>query len=132
MKLLYSFGRGKAIYECGDDWRRVHTSGYRTGDEYIRVPRGQETSTYDFRRVHTTGYHAADEYIRVPRDQETSTYDHIRKETSTYKYVSVPKAGDQYIPVGRTRRPAQKVRVSMILNRLELDSNYLRLKIRCL
>ena len=46
---------------CGDDWRRVHASGYRTGDEYIRVPRGQETTTYNRRRVHTIG----DEYIRV-------------------------------------------------------------------
>ena len=32
----------------------VHTNGYRTGDEYIRVPRGQEKSTYDKRRVHTS------------------------------------------------------------------------------
>ena len=39
----------------------MHASGYRTGDEYIRVPRGQETTTYDRRRVHTIG----DEYIRV-------------------------------------------------------------------
>ena len=55
----------KTTDECGDEWRRVHTtrvydwnrvhtSGYRTGDEYIRVPRGQETSTYDWRQVHTS------------------------------------------------------------------------------
>ena len=31
----------KTTDECGDEWRRVHTSGYRTGDEYIGVPRGQ-------------------------------------------------------------------------------------------
>ena len=50
----------KTTDECGDDWRRVHT----TGDEYIRVGivqetstyeyRGQETNTYDRRRVHTS------------------------------------------------------------------------------
>ena len=38
---------------------------HTTGDEYIRVPRCQETSTYECidvrRRVHTIG----DEYIRV-------------------------------------------------------------------
>ena len=60
----------KTTYECGDEWRRVHT----TGDEYVRVGIVQETSTYEClevrRRVHTTG----DEYIRVPRGQETSTY----------------------------------------------------------
>ena len=39
----------KTTNECGDEWRRVHTSGYRTGDECIRVPRGQETSAYDKR-----------------------------------------------------------------------------------
>ena len=76
------------------DWRRVHT----TGDEYIRVGIVQETSTYEClevrRRVHTTG----DEYIRVPRGHETSTYDRRRVHTSRYQY---PKAGDQYIPVGR-------------------------------
>ena len=82
------------------DWRRVHTSGYRTEDEYIRVPRGQETSTYTTgdeyirvgivqdtsryeclevkRRVHMIG----DEYIRMPRGQETSTYDRRRVHTS--------------------------------------------------
>ena len=64
-------------YECLEVRRRVHT----TGDGYIRVPRGQETSTYDRRRVHTTG----DEYIRVPRGQETSTYDKRRVRISTYK-----------------------------------------------
>ena len=30
------------VYECIEARRRVHT----TGDEYIRVPRSQETSTY--------------------------------------------------------------------------------------
>ena len=68
----------KTTYECGDEWRRVHT----TGDEYIRVGIVQETSTYEClevkRRVHTTG----DEYIRVPRGQETSTYDRRRVHTS--------------------------------------------------
>ena len=54
-----------STYECLEVKRRVHM----TEDEYIRVPRGQETSTYDRRRVHTTG----DEYIRVPRGQEMST-----------------------------------------------------------
>ena len=87
------------------DWRLVHTSGYRTGDEYIRVPRGQETSTYEClevrKRVHTTG----DQYIRVPRDQETSTYRYIQVDISRYQY---PKAGDQYILVGR---PLQKVQI---------------------
>ena len=58
---------------------------YTTGDEYIRVPRGQETSTcirqetstyeclevrrrvhvYDSRRVHTSAQRSGDEYIRV-------------------------------------------------------------------
>ena len=56
----------KTTDECGDEWRRVHT----TGDEYIQL----ETSTYEWvsyrRRVHTTG----DKYIRVPRGQEKSTY----------------------------------------------------------
>ena len=33
------------IYECIEVRRRVHA----TGDEYIQVPRGQETSTYDRR-----------------------------------------------------------------------------------
>ena len=47
------------------------------------MPRGQETSTYDRRRVHTTG----DEYIRVPRGQETSAMytigdEYIRVDTS--------------------------------------------------
>ena len=60
----------KTTDKCGDEWRRVHT----TGDEYIRVGIVQETSTYEClevrRRVQTTG----DEYIRVPRGQETSTY----------------------------------------------------------
>ena len=37
-----------------DDWSRVHAT------------------TYDCKRVHTSGYHARDEYIRVPRGQETS------------------------------------------------------------
>ena len=49
----------KTTDECGDEWRRVHT----TGDEYIRVGIVQETSTYEClevrRRVHMTG----DEYI---------------------------------------------------------------------
>ena len=44
----------KTTDERGDEWRRVHTSGYCTGDEYIRVPRGQEMSTYNRRRVHTS------------------------------------------------------------------------------
>ena len=47
----------------------------------MRVPRGQETSTYDRRRVHTTG----DEYTRLLRGQETSTYDRRRVHTSGYK-----------------------------------------------
>ena len=51
----------KTTDECGDDWRRVHT----TRDEYIRVGIVQEMSTYEClevrRQVHTTG----DEYIRV-------------------------------------------------------------------
>ena len=68
----------KTTDECGDEWRRVHT----TEDEYIRVGIVQETSTYEYlevrRRVHTTG----DEYIRVPRGQETSTYDRRRVHTS--------------------------------------------------
>ena len=100
----------KTTDECGDEWRRVHTSGYRTGDEYIRVPRGQETSTNEClevrRRVHTTGdeyievrrrlhttgdeclevrrrvHTTGDEYIRVPRGQETSTYDRRRVHMS--------------------------------------------------
>ena len=63
-----------STYECLEVRRRVHTRG----DEYIRVLRGQETSTYDRRRVHTTG----DEYIQV--------------HTSRYQYA---KAGDQDIPV---------------------------------
>ena len=74
----------KTTDECGDEWRPVHTSGYRTRDEYIRVPRGQETSTYDRRRVHTTG----EEYIRAPRDQETSTYDRRR---AMDEYIRVPR-----------------------------------------
>ena len=76
------------------------------------MPRGQETSTYRQetstyeclevrKRVHTTG----DEYIRVPRGQETSTYKYIQVDISRYQY---PKAGDQYIPVGRMGRPVQK------------------------
>ena len=110
-------GRSRSIYttdECGDEWRRVYT----TGDEYIRVGIVQEKSTYEClkvrRRVHTTG----DEYIRVPRGQEMSTYDWRRVHTSTYKYIQVdiskyqyPKAGDQYIPVGRTGRPVQEVKI---------------------
>ena len=55
---------------------RLETSGYRTGDEYvhttgdeyIRVPRGQEASTYDRRQVHTSRYQypkAGDQYIPV-------------------------------------------------------------------
>ena len=44
----------KTTDECGDEWRRVHT----TGDEYIRVGIVQETSTYEClevrRRVHTS------------------------------------------------------------------------------
>ena len=56
-----------------------------TGHEYIQVPRGQETSTYEClevrRRVHTTGH----EYIQVPRGQEMSTYDRKRVHTSAYK-----------------------------------------------
>ena len=67
---------------------------YTTGDEYIRVPKGQETSTYEClevrRRVHTTG----NEYIQVPRGQETSIYRYIqvdistqKQETSTYQWV---------------------------------------------
>ena len=79
-----------STYECLEVSRRVHT----TGDEYIRVPSGQETSTYEClevrRRVHTTG----DEYIQV--------------DISRYQY---PKAGDQYIPVGRTGRPVQKKQI---------------------
>ena len=80
----------KTTDECRDDRRRVHMSGYRTGDEYTRVHRGQETSTYDRRRVHTTG----DEYIQV--------------DISRYQY---PKAGEQYIPVGKMGRPLQKVQI---------------------
>ena len=68
----------KTTDECGDEWRRVHT----TGDKYIRVGIVQETSTYEClevsRRVHTIG----DEYIRVPRGQQTSTYDRRRVHTS--------------------------------------------------
>ena len=87
-------------------------------ENYRRVRRRMETSTYDWRRVHTSGYHTGDEYIRVPRGQETSTYDRRRVHMSTYKYIQVdisryqyPKAGDQYIPVGRTGRPVQKVQI---------------------
>ena len=65
------------------DWRREDTSGYHAGDEYIRVPSGQGTTTYEClevrRRVHTTG----DEYIQVhfsTQKQETST-----KSTITVK-----------------------------------------------
>ena len=94
----------KTTDECGDEWRRVHT----TGDEYIRVGIVQGTSTYEClevkRRVHTTG----DEYIRVPSGQETSTYKYIQVDISRYQY---PKAGDQYIPAGRTGRPVQKVQI---------------------
>ena len=100
------------------DWRRVHTSGYRTGDEYIRVSRGQETSTYDRRRIHMSAWRSGDEYIR----QEANTYEclevrrrvhmtgdeYIQVHTSRYQY---PKAGDQYIPVCRTGRPVQKVQI---------------------
>ena len=72
----------KTTDECGDEWRRVHT----TGDEYIRVGIVQETSTYEWvsyrRRVHTSGYRTGDEYIQVPRGQETSTYDRRRVHTS--------------------------------------------------
>ena len=32
-----------STYECIEVRRRIQT----TGDEYIRVPRGQETSTYE-------------------------------------------------------------------------------------
>ena len=57
----------KTTDECGDEWRRVHT----TGDEYIQVGIVQEMSTYEClevrRQVHTTG----DEYIQ----QETNTYE---------------------------------------------------------
>ena len=67
--LLYPVG-SKTTDECGDDWRRVHT----TGDEYIRVGIVQETGTYECpevrRRVHTSAQRSGDEYIR----QETSTY----------------------------------------------------------
>ena len=51
--------RSKTADECGDDWRRVHTT------------------TYDWRRVHMSGYHAGDDYIRVPRGQERSTYGYM-------------------------------------------------------
>ena len=74
----------KTTDECGDERRRVHTTGY----EYIRVGIVQETSTYEClevrRRVHTTG----DEYIRVHRGQETSTYDRRRVHTSRYKSMN--------------------------------------------
>ena len=61
----------KTTDECGDEWRRVHTSGYCTGDEYIRVGIVQETSTYECLEVRR----------RVPRGQQTSTYDRRREDT---------------------------------------------------
>ena len=61
----------KTTDECGDDWRRVNTT------------------TYNWRRVHRSGYHAADEYIRVPRDQEMSTYDRRRVHTTGDEYIQV-------------------------------------------
>ena len=82
---------------------KLQTSEETTGDEYI-----QQQHTYDWRRVRTSGYHTGDEYIRVPRGQKTSTYDKRRVHTSRYQY---PKAGDQYIPVGRTGRPVPKVQI---------------------
>ena len=103
-----------STYECLEVRRQVHT----TGDEYIQVPRSQETNPYECLevrgQVHTTG----DKYIRVPRGQEMSTYDRRPVHTSTYEYILVdlsrypyPKAGGQYIPVGRMARPVQKVQI---------------------
>ena len=70
----------KTTDECGDEWRRVHT----TGNEYIRVGIVQETSTYEClevkRRVHTTG----DEYIRVPRGRR-------RAHTTGDEHIRVPR-----------------------------------------
>ena len=69
---LFSIG-SKTTDECGDEWRRVHN---------VRVGIVQVTGTYEClevrRRVHATG----DEYIRVPRGQKTSTYDRRRVHTS--------------------------------------------------
>ena len=65
-KIIASFGSGL----------KLQTSAETTGDEYIRVPRGQERITYDMRKVHTTG----DENIQV--------------------HISTQKAGDQYMPSG--------------------------------
>ena len=50
----------KTTNECGDDWRRLYTA------------------TYDWRRVHTSGCHAGEEYIRVPRGLDTSTYQNLK------------------------------------------------------
>ena len=94
----------KTTDECGDDWRRVHT----TGEEYIRVGIVQETSTYEClevrRRVHRTGgenirvlrvrrrvHTTGDEYMRVPRGQERSTYDRRRVHTIGDEYIRVPR-----------------------------------------
>ena len=63
-------------YECLEVRRRVHT----TGDEYIRVPRGQETSTYKYIQVDISRSQypkAGDQYIPVQK-VVNSVFEHIQ------------------------------------------------------
>ena len=105
----------KTTDECGDDWRGVHTSGYCTGDEYIRVPRGQETSTYDRRRVHTSSVLVYPSYPLVCTDLlllGTDIYLYVLVCTRLLSYVLI------YLPLG-TRMYSSLVRYPLVCTRLQ-------------